>query len=245
MVLLLAAGLVTFYALARSAEAAGDPEQTGPSRAGTARAQSVRPAAADVPQIEILGDSYVSGSDEGGRDAANWTRIIGTRFHDAGKPVEMNVMAQPGSGYLTRGASGLNFRETAAVRIRPTADVVVVFGSRNDGRQTDEAMYNAAKSLYSVIRDTAPQAEIVVFGPVWVNGKAPEFITANNAAMAQAAAEEGVRYIDTNADRWFTGSGKNLIGADGVHPTDDGHGYIATKIFPVLDETLREPANLD
>ena len=213
-----------------------------PNRAPSAALQTKSPGSVppDVPQIEILGDSYVSGSAEGGRGAAGWTRIIGSHFHDEGDPVELNVMAQPGAGYLTRGASGLDYRQTAAQGLRRTADVVVVFGSRNDGRQTDEAMYGAAKSLYSAIHETAPQARIVVFGPVWAGGKAPDFMAANNAAMARAAAEEGVQYVDTQADGWFTGTSADLIGADGVHPTDEGHAYLAEKILPVLEKLLAD-----
>ena len=244
--LLAAAGLVSIYALTQTAEASDDQQPDGARPTASSQSTpSPRPTAEKVPQIEIVGDSYVSGSAEGGRGEAGWTRIIGSRFHDKARPVELNVMAEPGAGYLTRGASGRVFGETAELGLRPTADVVVLFGSRNDGRQTDRAMYGAAKSLYSAIHEKAPQAQIVVFGPVWVGGKVPDFIAANNAAMARAAAEEGVQYIDTNAEGWFSGAAADLIGADGIHPTDEGHAYLAAKIFPVLDKLVREKASLN
>lgn len=230
LVLLAAASLLSFYALSNSDQAIGDP------RTGTA---AEGPAVPKVPQLDILGDSYVAGSSEGGIGPANWTRLVGTRFYEQGPQVEMSVMAQPGSGYLTRGATDLVFREAATLRLRSTADVVVVFGSRNDGRQTDMAMYQAAKMLYSDIHDIAPQAKVVVFGPVWVDADVPDFISANNAAMARAAAEEDVQYIDALAEGWFAGSEQGLIGEDGIHPTDVGHAYLAEKIFPVLNEVIR------
>ncbi|MCQ2001736.1 SGNH/GDSL hydrolase family protein [Arthrobacter zhaoxinii] len=195
-----------------------------------------------VPQIDILGDSYVGGSAEGGNGSANWTKVVGTRFYDQGSRVELNVIAQPGSGYLARGTTDLVFREAATLRLRPTADVVLVFGSRNDGRQDDNTMYDAAQSLYSDIQNIAPDAKVVVVGPVWVDADVPDFISANNDAMARAASDEDVVYIDALAEGWFAGSEDGLIGTDGIHPTDEGHAYLASKILPLLEDVIEEPA---
>ncbi|UWX97969.1 SGNH/GDSL hydrolase family protein [Arthrobacter zhaoxinii] len=231
MGLVIAAGLLTFYAMSQSQEANGAP---GPAR-------TTQPAE-KVPQIDILGDSYVGGSAEGGNGAANWTKVVGTRFYDQGSRVELNVIAQPGSGYLARGTTDLVFREAATLRLRPTADVVLVFGSRNDGRQDDTTMYDAAQSLYSDIQNIAPEAKVVVVGPVWVDADVPDFISANNEAMARAASDGNVVYIDALAEGWFAGSEDGLIGADGIHPTDEGHAYLASKIFPLLEDIIEEPA---
>ena len=233
--LLAAAGLLTFYALAQSAEANGTLPSEGSNSADAASA-----APRKVPQIDILGDSYVAGSAEGGKGSANWTKLTGTRFYDQGTRVELNVMAQPGSGYLARGTTDLVFREAATLRLRTTADVVVVFGSRNDGRQPEDTMYEAAKALYADIHEIAPQAQVLVVGPVWVDANVPDFISANNAAMARAAAEENVRYVDAIEAGWFAGPEEGLIGADGIHPTDAGHAYLAAKIFPFLDQIVQD-----
>lgn len=237
LALFLAAGLLTVYALSQS-DADGAPL---PGATPTAAAEPA-PLAEKVPQIDILGDSYVAGSAEGGKGAENWTKVVGSRFYDQGTRVELNVMAQPGSGYLARGSTDLIFREAATLRLRPTADVVVVFGSRNDGRQTPDAMYTAARSLYSDIRDIAPEAKVVVVGPIWVNGAVPSFITANNAEMKQAAADEGIPYIDALSEEWLAGANEGLIGLDGIHPTDEGHAYLAEKLFPLIEERLPQPA---
>ena len=226
--LLVAAGLLTFYAMSQSQEATGTPLP----------ASTAQPVTETVPRIDILGDSYLGGSAEGGNGSANWTKLIGTRFYDQGARVELNVMAQPGSGYLARGTTGLVFREAATLRLRPTADVVLVFGSRNDGRQDSKTMFNAAQLLYSDIHDIAPEAKILVVGPVWVDNDVPDFISANNDAMARAAAEENVLYIDALDEGWFAGTEEGLIGADGIHPTDEGHTYLAAKIFPLLEDVI-------
>lgn len=233
--LVLAALLLTLYALSQSGAATGvAPEETAPEP--SAAATTPQPAA--VPRIEILGDSYVGGSAEGGKGAANWTSLVGTRFNASETRVEINPVAQPNSGYIARGVTGLVFREAATQRLSPDADVVLVFGSRNDGRQSDAAMYEAARTLYTDLRTLAPKAEIIVVGPVWVDEFVPDFISANNQAMARAAADTKVRYVDAVAEGWFTGTDGTLIGLDGVHPTDAGHVYLADKIYPLLAETV-------
>ena len=239
MILAAAAGLVSAYALSQSGEAssAGDPR---PSSASTARPGTETAVPATVVKIDVLGDSFVAGSVEGGMGAANWTRLVGTRFTDGGDSVELNVMAQPGAGYIARGNAGQLFREVATLRLREDADVVLVVGSRNDGEQTEEAMYQAAKSLYTDIRNRAPAARIIAVGPVWPDGNPPDYIRANSEAMARAAGEEGLRYVDALEAGWFAGDSAGLISGNGIHPTDLGHEYLAQKMFPLLEEALRE-----
>ena len=47
----------------------------------------------------------------------------------------------------------------------------------------------------------------------------------------------GATWIDPIAERWFVGR-PDLIGADGVHPTDAGHAYMADKIAPLIAAQL-------
>lgn len=236
--LAVAALLLTLYALSQSESATGDVPDKGPEKAAPETAKAQEPAVA--PRIEILGDSYVGSSAEGGKGSANWTSLVGTRFTEQGTRVEINPLAQPGSGYIARGVTGLVFREAATQRLSPDADVVLVFGSRNDGRQREDTMYEAARALYSDLQSLAPEARIVVIGPVWVNREVPDFIRANNQAMSRAAADTGVRYVDPLAEEWFFDTDASLIGLDGVHPTDAGHAYLAEKVFPILDGTVAE-----
>lgn len=47
----------------------------------------------------------------------------------------------------------------------------------------------------------------------------------------------GATFVDPIAARWFV-SRPDLIGADGVHPTDAGHAYMAGKIAPLIGTQL-------
>ena len=239
VILAVAAGAVSAYALSQAGVTAS-PSDTRPSP-GSAAVPGTEAASQDkVVKIDVLGDSYVAGSVEGGSGAANWTRLVGTRLTDGGDTVEMNVMAQPGSGYIARGKDGQLFREVATLGLREDADVVLVVGSRNDGAQTDDAIYQAAKSLYVDIRNRTPRARIIAIGPVWPDGTPPAFVRANNKAIARAAGEEDVRYFDALAAGWFAEDNAGLISDNGIHPTDLGHEYLAKKIFPLLEDALNE-----
>ncbi|ETB08755.1 hypothetical protein O980_21950 [Mycobacterium avium subsp. paratuberculosis 08-8281] len=47
----------------------------------------------------------------------------------------------------------------------------------------------------------------------------------------------GATFIDPIAEHWFVGR-PDLIGADGVHPNDAGHQYMADKIAPLIRTQL-------
>ena len=239
LALAVAAGLVSAYALSQ-VTAAGRALGPGPTLTSPEGSGADRALTDAAVKIDVLGDSYVAGTVEGGLGPANWTRLVGTRFSEHGDTVDLNVMAQPGAGYIARGNEGLMFREIATLRLREDADIVLVFGSRNDGVQTDDAMYSAAQALYADIAKRAPGARIIAVGPVAAGDPSQDFAQANNEAMARAAGGEDVRFVDAPAGGWFAGDTTGLLSADGVHPTDGGHEYLAEKLFPLLEEALRE-----
>ena len=170
---LLAVAAVVIALLALTMRDNGVSASPAPS---TGAPQAARPT---VPNIDIIGDSYVGGSDEGGYGAANWTKIVGSRFYSESRPVDMNVTAVPGGGYITRGPDKATFAEAATTNLRSSADLVLVFGSRNDGKQDAATMAAAATDLYAKIRERAPHAKLIVVGPAWVNENVPDFITGN------------------------------------------------------------------
>lgn len=196
---------------------------------------ATRPA---VPDVDIIGDSYVGGSEEGGYGAANWTKIVGSRFYSDSRPVDMNVTAVPGAGYITRGPDKATFAEAATTNLRSSADLVLVFGSRSDGRQDEATMTGAANELYAKIRERAPQAKLIVVGPAWVDENVPDFITSNTKSVEAAAAGAGAVFVSPLAEGWFFGADARFIGADGVHPTDAGHQYMAEKMFALISRNL-------
>jgi lysophospholipase L1-like esterase len=41
-------------------------------------------------------------------------------------------------------------------------------------------------------------------------------------------------FIDPLAHHWFVGSSHRFIGPDGLHPTDAGHAWLASRILAAL-----------
>jgi lysophospholipase L1-like esterase len=234
ILLAVAAGIVVFLALTTRDD--GGSATAVPTVSSTATAAATGPAS--VPTVDIIGDSYVAGSDQGGYGPANWTKIVGSRFYAESRPVDMNVIGRAGAGYVVRGSDKVTFAEAAATSLRSTADLVLVFGSRNDGKQASETMEAAAADLYAKIRERAPDARIVVVGPAWVDEGVPDFIVSDSLAISAAAKAAGADFVDPLAEGWFFGDDAKLIGTDGVQPTDAGHQYLAEKMYGLISRAL-------
>lgn len=56
--------------------------------------------------------------------------------------------------------------------------------------------------------------------------------------MTSAAVAAGALFVDPLASEWLLDR-PELIGADGVHPDDTGHAYLAGLIEPVVRSALR------
>ena len=56
-------------------------------------------------------------------------------------------------------------------------------------------------------------------------------------ALKYQAGVAGATFVDPIAAGWFVGR-PDLIGKDGVHPTDAGHAYMADKIAPLIRAQL-------
>lgn len=228
--LALVAVIVVVLALNGRDNAASGPDVSTGSATATSRAK--------VPHVDIIGDSYVAGSDQGGYGSTNWTKIVGSRFYAESHPIDMNVIGRASAGYVVRGSAKATFAEAAATSLRSTADLVLVFGSRNDGKQSPGIMAAAATDLYTKIHERAPNAKLIVVGPAWVDENVPDFITDDSRAISASATAAGAVFVDPLGERWFFGEDAKLIGSDGVHPTDAGHQYLAEKMYGLISKAL-------
>ena len=50
----------------------------------------------------------------------------------------------------------------------------------------------------------------------------------------------GAVFVDPIAEAWFIDR-PDLIGPDGIHPTNAGHAYVADKIAPLIAQPLQSP----
>ncbi|WP_101946928.1 GDSL lipase [Mycobacterium sp. 3519A] len=192
---------------------------------------------APLNRIAVIGDSYTTGTDLGGMGAKGWTTRAWQLLARDGVRVAPDVAAEGGAGYGTRGNHGSVFEDLTADAVKPDDALVVFYGSRNDINVDPTQLSILAWGTYQLARRTAPSAKFLVIGPPWPTADPPGWMLAIRDALKYQAGVAGATFIDPIALGWFVGR-PDLIGKDGVHPTDAGHAYMAEKIAPLIGAQL-------
>ena len=192
-----------------------------------------------VNQVAVIGDSYTTGGAQGGLGAKGWTARTWQLLAREGVPVTPDVAAEGGAGYGTRGDHGSVFEDLTADVVKPSDALVVYFGSRNDQGVDPTQLSILAYGTFQLARRTAPSARFLVIGPPWPTADPPDPVLRIRDALKYQAGVAGATFIDPIAAGWFVGR-PDLIGKDGVHPTDAGHAYMAQKIAPLIDAQLTQ-----
>lgn len=166
----------------------------------------------------------------------SWPDLVRGDLEAAGRPVAVTVAAADLAGYAEPDPGGLTFPQLAR-QAGGEFDVVVFFGSRHDIAAAGDVRA-AAEAAFAAAREASPEADLVAIGPAW-EGAAPGYIVTNRDAVAAASGPFGAVFVDPLAAGWFSDPG--LVAADGVHPTAQGHRYLADLIRPVLERELSDP----
>lgn len=197
------------------------------------------PSELDPLRIAVIGDSYTGGSNEGGDPAGsnNWVVAATAKIHSADAPVVGFGNGIGGSGYVSRGPNGKIFGELIPDNINLKTGVGVFFGSINDMEQPLDQVSVAVDNAFTEAKLAAPQANFVAIGPAWVDSEVPAEVLAIRDTISAAANKFGFAFVDPIAERWFFDN-PELIGKDGIHPTDAGHLYMAEKIVPHLKAAI-------
>ncbi|GAA4856526.1 hypothetical protein GCM10023201_58650 [Actinomycetospora corticicola] len=220
--------LATLSALFVAIGVKGSADQRRSDEARTTTAVLAGTARPTTP-VAIIGDSFTTGTAQGGTGAANWASIVGGPRNWTITPTAVG-----GTGYVatipgTRPYASAQLGTALAAAPR----LVIVEGSRNDAGTAPARVGSEATALYREIRSRAPQARLVVIGPVWSDGNAPAPVLTVRDAVRTAALAAGAQWVDPVADGWFARP-TGLIGADRIHPTDAGHRLMAERIDAAL-----------
>jgi lysophospholipase L1-like esterase len=197
----------------------------------------VRLADYAVNRIAVIGDSYTTGSDQGGNGPQGWTSQVWRTLSQHGIAVTPTVVAEGGAGYCTRGNRGSVFEDLTVRAVKPSDALVVFFGSRNDKDVDPTRLSVAMYGTLNLARQIARSAKFLVIGPPWPTADPPPEVRRIRDVLGYQAELAGASFVDPIAARWFVGK-PELIGADGVHPTDAGHTYMAEKIAPLIGAQL-------
>jgi lysophospholipase L1-like esterase len=201
------------------------------------RHNEIRTLDASLNRIAVVGDSYTTGGELGGLGAKGWTTRAWQLLAREGISVAPDVAAEGGAGYGTRGNHGSVFEDLTADVVKPDDALVVYFGSRNDQGVDPTQLSVLAYGTFQLARRTAPSAKFLVIGPPWPTADPPDAVLRIRDALKYQADVAGATFIDPIAQGWFVGR-PDLIGKDGVHPTDAGHAYMAEKIAPLIGAQL-------
>lgn len=191
------------------------------------------PLSSSPNRIAVIGDSYTAGFEDTGRGAANWTERAWQNLAGRGAYVSADVAAEGGAGYGVRGNRGALFGDLTRRAVQPDDALVVFFGSRNDQDVEPGELSRLIADTLGLARRTAPGARMLVIGPPWPTADVPGNVWRIRDVLSIEARVVGAEFIDPLAERWFVGR-PDLIGPDGVHPTDAGHAYLADKIAPLI-----------
>ncbi|MCV7075579.1 Rv0518 family GDSL lipase [Mycobacterium szulgai] len=209
------------------------------SPAYTPRKRAYHPLSLDyrLNRVAVIGDSYTTGTDEGGLGPNAWTALAWQTLAARGVRIAADVAAEGRAGYGVPGDHGSVFEDLTARAVKPSDALVVFFGSRNDQGVDPELLAERVHNTFGLARRLAPSATFLVIGPPWPTADVPAWVLQIRDVLGAGARTAGAAFVDPIVDRWFVDR-PDLIGPDGVHPTDEGHEYLADKIAPIIRTQL-------
>ena len=193
--------------------------------------------AAKTTHIAVIGDSYTTGSSEGGNGPNSWPQLAWRILAQRGLDIDADVAAEGGAGYGQPGNRGSVFEDLTAHAVQRNDVLVVFFGSRNDEPVDPHKFPQLAAGTFQLARFAAPDAKFLVIGPPWPTASPPAAVLAIRDTLRAEAGANGAEFVDPIAEGWFVGR-PDLIGHDGVHPNDAGHAYMAERIAPLIYRQL-------
>jgi len=194
-------------------------------------------AGTPVMRVAVIGDSYTNGTAIGGQGPNAWPVLAWKTLARRGMQVNADVAAEGRAGYGVRGDQGNLFVDLTPRAVKPDDSVVVFYGSRNDQGVDPNALNGQVFSSLSLARNIAPTARLLVIGPPWPTADVPPAVLQIRDILSFQSMLAGATFIDPIAERWFVDR-PDLIGPDGVHPTNAGHAYMADKIAPLIGDQL-------
>lgn len=207
---------------------------------------SARPSPKRAPVVMFLGDSYTAGgpqSTPATTYAADTAKILGW---------QVIVGGRGGTGFATPGRAKEPFPLLFERQLawRPAPDMLIVAGGHNDRRTPPAHVGIAARDLLSRVRARWPGTHLVLIGPLWGTGTPEPSVLGIRDALHGVAGELGIPFIDPLREHWVTGDLRTGTGNapkyildDRVHPTPEGHRYIATRLVADLQRLgLAHPA---
>jgi hypothetical protein len=163
----------------------------------------------------VLGDDIAQG------EGAGWAQGWVLHLSDQMCWGLSKASVQPGTGFVAALQPGVAaYPQRLAGLGSGSPQVILVQGGTNDYLAPSEQITAAADTTFKGLRQQIPDARLIAIGPVVVPHRAESAELARvSAALAAAAQENGVLYIDPVAEKWL--DDQTLF--TGVLPNPDGY----------------------
>lgn len=181
-----------------------------------------------LPNVVFLGDSFTSGStmDDGIQYLDHIASTNGWNGVNLG---------EGSSGYSKKGTRDTSITDRLAEAIAMKPAMVVLAGGFND---PIDALPSAAAGAVARLKAELPGVPVVMLSN-FVSAKEPSNVQIRKRdALAAVARDAGVPFIDVTGV--FQGH-PELIGADNLHPTAEGHKHLADALAPQLPALPAKP----
>lgn len=201
------------------------------------RVETPPPAAMSFDEtFAVLGDSYAEGA------GADWETGWVNRISDQMCWTLVKVSAQGGTGYVaSRSDPGhVSFPNRVDRVATDHPGIILVQGGLNDTTAPSEEITSAAAATFADLARRAAGATIVVIGPVQTPMTDPAEVARVGAAIAAAATERGVHYLDPVKEGWVADA--RYFVDDGFHLNPDGYGEYARKLGDALKRDGLQPS---
>src|SRR6201996_6005603 len=149
-----------------------------------------------IDHVAVIGDSYTTGTDEGGWGSNAWTNRTWLTLSRQGMQVVPNVASEGRAGYVVRGDHGSLFEDLTGRAVHPDDALVVFFGSRNDHGVDPAQMSAMAHDTFDLARRIAPSSKLLVIGPPWPTADPPFDVLYSRDTLNSQARNAGATFID-------------------------------------------------
>ena len=224
--------LMTAVSRDRAADARAREEAASYTPAPLVTPGATRTPANSGPVVAIIGDDYTAGPTS--TTGAQWTTLLQKNLG-----VQVVPLAADSSGYLRSPALGAERTFSAlAAGVPENARLVLFVGGGNDTGESSLAEQRAVVNAVGAARTQAPQARVVIAGPLAPSGRAPASLGAVRDSIRTAATASGARFVDPIARDWFSEEGQ-YVGQDGVGLSAGGQRLLATRVGEVVRSGLK------
>lgn len=198
--------------------------------------QISRPRAPE--RVVVIGDSLSTGYGTSAEEA--WPRQLESDPGPGQQPLAIISAARDGAGYVATDEGGETFGSQIAATLDASTDVVVFFGSDNDGSQDPAELKAAVEDALAESKTAAPHAALIVIGPLTAFDPAETDLDVVRDQERTAALDAGAEFVDPIAEHWIPGPDSPLLAADGEHPSSQGQKFLKEKIQGILT-SLQSP----